>query len=243
MTTASGTMKRGTGNLYDDPSAMSAPRVSVRSAPYKRKRGLTDAQRKEVNKIAARKAKAPLELKYYENTQNLSSAIGTWQFTSISGTTITNVDTGRVGDEIMVRDIEFTYTLRLPVSYTTTNGQQFCRVILFQYGYDDTTMPPSGSIVFRSNTSGIAYISPPDHDRRNSIRILYDELVTLCINGNDAMSRRVIVKPWKKKLNYIGSSTGNGENQIYLAYCDDGSASSGNHVAITWYSRINYYDA
>jgi len=131
----------------------------------------------------------------------------------------------------------------LTSTYTAVNGTSAVRVVIFQY-FENTSLQPGGttiqSSVFQTNTAANAYLSPFNHDYHGSYAILYDETHILSLNGPDGVFRNVVVKPQRKRIDYVASVT-NGKNHVYLALiCDSAQASA---PVCDYYARVNYTDA
>jgi len=174
--------------------------------------------------------------------------IGTQQ-----GTTDVN---SRIGDEVNVKKIQFKYSLQI-ANGASTPAQAVNRIRVMLFWDNDCVMPntaglyvvnpPEWQQILQSITVGSGVddpsvaLSPYDHDKRNRFNFLYDELHTLCPNGNgnvtsgtgassnlglgsrSCTNSNSYNRSYKagRKLRYTGGGLIPNNRQLYLAWISD----------------------
>lgn len=238
------------GNKYRsnwDGSQSAVPYKRARATTQKSKylkfqdMALTPVQRKQVNKLADRKAKFYSEVKYKDSTLQLGTTSQNWILTDLSGTSgNTNDAGGRVGDNAYIRNLEMRWTARLPAGYVTNGGAQAVRMVIYQFYSDSSLSVPTATTIFQDSGTALSYISPFAHDTHASYNILYDETVCLSISGPDETTRQVVVYPKRKRIDYVGTGM-LGKNHIFCAYVTDYGGSF--PAQLDFWARFNYTDA
>jgi len=162
----------------------------------------------------------------------------------------------RVGDEVNVKNILFKYSLQI-ANGASTPAQAVNRIRVMLFWDNDCVMPnAAGSYVVNVPewqqilqslriTSGAddpsVALSPYDHDKRNRFNFLYDELHTLCPNGNGNVTGGVgasdnlglgsrsctnsntYARSYKagRKLRYTGGGVVPNNRALYIAWISD----------------------
>lgn len=144
----------------------------------------------------------------------------------------------RIGDEIIVKDIELRFDIGQATAITA-ESYQGARCIIVQYYGDNTTAFSAGTFLSVTGAAGIT-LSPYNHDNRRLYKILYDERFDLVYNGTALVHRTVLVKPGRKKVRFDASTLG-GDGHIYVMFMSDISGS--NTPGYNYTCRINYVDS
>lgn len=182
------------------------------------------------------------EKKYRLSTSNGGQTVdATGTVTCISNIPQGDSDEERIGDQIYLRSIEVMWDA---VVYDTYN---FLRLMIIQWfpQVTDTsgTSPISiaNNILFDGTSDVENYNMPYYHDNRYQFRVLYDKTIT--VNTDMPATRRHhfhITKGFKRKIQYYGSSTTNGMNQIFVIKISDSTAAS--HPTINSAFKLNFSD-
>lgn len=174
------------------------------------------------------------ELKYCDLVTNISPLLGTFGITPIMTVAQGTDDTNRVGNSIKCKDVN----IRVQITGNfATQSYNLVRCILLVDKMQNGTAPTAPQI-FESSGS---YQSAFNKDTTDRFTIVFDKLYTLTQNNNAAIQDK-IYKKLDFHVRYIGTSAAAaslGPNQLYLiTHC----AQAGNPPAVTYYTRVNYYD-
>lgn len=209
---------------YVTPSGKLTKKYAVRRIP----KTFKNKVRRVVNSIA--------EKKYLVTTS------GGPQNVDYSGTvaSISDVpqglsDSGREGDQIYLRSIEFSWQAFIGDTFNVL------RLIVFQW-YPPTTPTVADIILATAVGSTDIVFAPYNHDKRYNYKILYDKTVSLdAVKANTSgVIRKYIIKGFKRHIQYEATGT-TGTNKIYILKASDSAAVS--HPQMQNYHKINYSDA
>lgn len=241
------------GNLFrSDPNNGTSNRGPVKrrrpgtgfSSKYKKYMDmpLTLVQKKQVLAMAKRNEARSTEVKYNDTYAYNVVAASTWGLQNCTAIAQNITDLGRIGDEVMLRNIELKYRVSLNVG-APSNSNEVMRVVVAQCYSDNSLSTIVGTNFFQlgSTASQQNYLSAYNHDQRRLYKILYDETIVLCQGGPTAEARTVLLRPGRSKLRLDGA-TASGEGHIYLLYIADNST-SGTQPSLDYYMRVNYTDA
>lgn len=216
----------GNSTLSNPPGSMVYGRQSMRTRyarPYNRLRkrtGLSKGMATAVRKIAKKAVTTMSEKKYINYIQAATQPTTAGVITSLSDTAQGDGDAGfREGDQIRLFDLE----LRGQVLAAT--GTDVLRVIVFYWKPGFAAVPPSFALLLQA-APYINSAKQMDEDRMPNATILFDR--TFCSSTVDETLDTFAVKIplTNHKVNYLGGSTTNQQNGLYIGYVNrSGNAS------------------
>jgi len=219
-------------------------RAAAQPAKYLRLEdmALTKVQKQQASRYLSNKTTTVHEDKYVGTQVVGGTAVTTGATTDMTSFIAQgNDDSSRVGDNIMLRDVEIRYTVKLNPSFTYNNGGVNVRTLVVQWFEDTTISPLTMDLVLFTAFGAPLYLAPYLHDRDKSFKVLYDEVVTLSTQSPYNASRVVQVFPTRKHCDYVSNGT-TGRNHIYVMQCSDVTSTSYPPI-VSVLTRINYVDS
>lgn len=188
----------------------------------------------QVRSIVKRALRSNEEEKYaiVHGSYSVSTTAGVY---SLSNTSQGSSGGGHIGDECRLKSIEFRWDA---IVADTTN---FLRVILFVWKPNMTlTGTPADTDVLKTTTPPNMITSCYEEDGEDMYRVLYDKVILLTTNGDNAIAVGKMYRKLNLKQDYTTSSS-NCSNNIFLLLISDSGAVS--HPTFNFTSRIAFTDA
>lgn len=226
---------------------MARTKAMLRSAPRGRvlRRGakLNKRQKREVKSLIGRK----LETKYVDALKSSTGIVSTGTIFNLNVPAQGTGTSGRVGDRIQVKRIDFAYQV---IGYDTTNQ---VRVIIFKWQNDNANYAPIVASILDGNYTGTADVplAPYNWDnvKAKDFAVCYDRVHSLSFNNTTSApgSQSITVRGrlFGKKLHNKYMSLNNGAvtgDGIYYCLVISDSAIAG-HPKFNMISRMQYTDA
>lgn len=203
-----------------------AKRTFRRKKKFSRKpsKRLTRAVKTIITKSSEKKTKV------YQNTTTVDNTGYLLKLNEISQG---DGDSNRNGDQVCIRSVQINFNAYLA---DTTN---FVRFIAFQwYPSSSLAYPGIGDILVDS--INYPFMSPYNHDKRFMFKILRDKLVKLDTDNPTQMVKFFIKGGFKRKIQFIETSSVNYTNGIYILMVSDSSAAT--HPTVLYSGKLNYSD-
>lgn len=200
------------------------------------KRSRNTANKQEVKQLVKQLISRPVEVKYFDQYQISTSVPATGTLTNISDITRGDEVTQRIGNQVLLKEIQFRVGMYLNANATQTA----LRIIVLQDTFG--TNAPAVSDVLETAFLGSYYseVAPYYWDYRKRFRILKDEVTYLCKqSGKSGVAKQFTIKLGFNSQ-HIGAST-TFKNQVYLLLVSNESNAL-NLPVINIHSRLLYTD-
>lgn len=241
--------------------------------PKKPRKGKKKAAGKvapNVKKYVKTQLKKEIEDKYnnfsYSSTvSNTAGAAGPAYYTGISDNIIQGLGdaNNRVGDKVNITSLEMRGFTYLATNATGGNDRIVFRMIVFQVHVPVATLNNAGnalnaiyplSTILTPGVSGVEdCTSIYNHDQKKNYTILYDKMWTQCNSNNTATSPpsniikahhiRVPLRKARKQVAWIGGSTTNATDHIFLTILTQNSSATANLPSAQFSIRMHFRDA
>lgn len=158
-------------------------------------------------------------------------------------------DSSRIGDQINIRSLEFSFRAQATATAGMTN-LCYLRLIIFQYLKDDVTAPTISDILnLQSGYDAIQYMAPYNHDKRYWFRILYDNRFKLVSNAMtnyytpvSEVSKKIFIRKFaKNRIQYIANGV-TGQYKIYYIMMSSATGGGSTQPTADYISKLNYSD-
>jgi len=196
-----------------------------------------DILTKQQVKSMIKSMQPPAEIKWKDTDLNSSGVTSAGIVTLLSGISQNATANGRVGNVVNLDRLEFRFSTTV-ASADVTNG---VRLIIFQWCSEQTV--PSLGDVLENTGSAIVTTSQfnGDHTNSNTLRIMFDKLYPLNINGMAQSVLSIVLNPIKRKLVYETSTASLGNGEIYCAIVSDSNVSA--NPSFQYDARLYYSDS
>lgn len=200
-------------------SKVSKPQI-VRTKPVVRSKGLSKAQRAQVQKLV----RLHSEVKFFDtniSNQNVDNDPNILLLSSVpQGVT----DITRVGSRMKALALRLNLTFTTSGSTNQTPGQSV-RLALFSYKQNNALAPPSIGTFFAREAG---YVAEEQYNFENSklYKVLHDQVITLVQAGSNArqnVSVRIPIPQSVQDIEFTGSTI-NATNHIYMALFTNSTA-------------------
>lgn len=190
---------------------------------------------KQVKNLVKTMMKQPVEFKYFDQSLQLGAVVAGNLYLISDVTRGTDV-TQRIGNEIMLHDLEF----RASFSINTGVQKAMIRYILLidKQGFNTPTVVD----ILEPGLVGTTYtdIAPYYWDYRRRFKILHDEVVPLTLGGANGYTAKHLKLKLNLRSNHIGTST-TFTNQVYLLVIGS-ELNILNISSFQYHSRIKFSD-
>lgn len=199
---------------------------------YRRRKGLTPTQRKQVVKVV----RSQQEMKYAWQTYNSVAVTNTASLTQITQIAQGDTDTTRDGDRYKLVKLRFR-----AIMYHNSIANVQCRVIIFRWKPRST--PTAADILLTGGGGVIDVVSEYQHDTRQMFQILYDKLFTIGSvqppQASKVLSFQHVFKGKSGDCQMDAASATTGTNQLWILTISDNVTGS----TMKGTSKVNFTDS
>lgn len=159
-------------------------------------------------------------------------------------------DTERVGDQLTMKSIYVKMAI-YPPSVSINKESNFVRVIAFQWkevtNISGSIGPIPDDILSTPGAIDLIYCQYAHDNIGKKFTILYDKTFTITNSetggqySQKMINFRIPLKYAKRKVSYVGGSSGDAFNHFYLMTLSDSAVT--NHPTVTFTARMHYIDA
>lgn len=209
----------------------------------RKKKKMPKGFKKNVMKVIDKVA----ELKFTEQVLTLLNATNTLGITPlISGNTQDTTDTGHIGDEIILKDVIFSFQVGQPIA-TAAGIKDNHSVRLFIIQWFGSQVPVNTDILQTVTTTNIALSMFNMDNHRQFFNVLYDRTFYVGDFGSKqitgVMNHRLNMKKVRKHVTYRAAAATPVGNCLYVCQVSDFGAAVGEIAPIyNFRSRVTYHD-
>jgi len=184
------------------------------------------------------------EKKYFDTYVNASADID-WLGTVLPVTSIPQnvTDTGRVGDNVLLKELTYSFYFKFNQNATFTSSVNVARVIIFSWKPFFASVAPSVTGVLQYNGNYSAAHGPVAHDNKGQYKIHLDKSFVLDGASTDVNLVRGRIK-LNQKVQFKAGSTTDCSNGVFVLFISDAAAGVGPYPKIAdWIVRLDFKDA